>query len=173
MTAPRAPMLRRLGRDDRGSAAVEMALVTPIFLVLMFGAFDMGNYFLSEHVLVKAVRDGARYAARRGFSEFTCSTVSSDVISKTRNLVRTGTVADTGAARLRGWTDGTTTITVAASCNTTNAAYNNGIYGGMTAGVPVVTVTATLSYATLFKHFGITTTSLNMSATSQTAVMGA
>ena len=35
---------------------------------LMFGAVELGNYFLNEHSLVKAVRDGARYAARQDFS---------------------------------------------------------------------------------------------------------
>lgn len=171
MTARFALIARRALRDDRGSAAVEMALVTPIFLVLMFGAYDLGNYFLSEHVVVKAVRDGARYASRRSFAEFTCSTVSTDVVDKTRNLARTGTIASGGTPRLSGW-GSATTITVAASCNTTNGAYNNGIYTGMATGVPIVTVTAVVPYTSLFKQFGITTTTINLNATSQSAVMG-
>lgn len=155
-------------RDDRGSAAVEMAMVTPFFLVLMFGAFDLGNYFLSEHAVVKAVRDGVRYASRRSFTDFTGCTPSSDVITKTQNLVRTGTIASGGTPRLPG----TATITVAASCNTANAAYNNGIYKGMTTGIPIVTVTAAVQYTSLFKHFGLTTTTITLNAASQASVMG-
>ena len=50
--------------DRSGSSAAEMALVTPLLLVLMFGTFELGYFFLSEHVVQKAVRDAARYAAR-------------------------------------------------------------------------------------------------------------
>lgn len=156
-------------RDDRGSAAVELALVTPIFLALAFGAYDLGNYFLSEHVVVKAVRDGARYASRRGFTEFTCSTVSTDVVDKTRNLARTGTVVSGGIARLAGWTSATT-ITVSATCNTTGT--YSGIYAGVATGVPIVTVTAVVPYTSLFKHFGITTATITLNAASQVPVMG-
>jgi Flp pilus assembly protein TadG len=172
MMPPAAPCIKRALRDDCGSAAVEMALVVPFFLVLMFGAFDLGNYFLSEHVVVKAVRDGARYASRRGFSDFSCTAPSADVLDKTRNLVRTGTIASGGPARLPNWTDGVATITVAATCNTTNAAYNNGIYKGASTGVPIVTVTAAVPYTSLFKHFGLTTTTITLNAVSQASVMG-
>lgn len=171
MMARFASIARRALCDQRGSAAVEMALVTPIFMVLMFGAYDLGNYFLSEHVVVKAVRDGARYASRRSFADFTCSAPSTDVRDKTRNLVRTGTIDGTGTPRLAGWADATT-ITVSAVCNTTNGAYDNGIYTGMATGVPVVTVTGTVPYTSLFKHFGVTNTTINLNATSQAAVMG-
>jgi Flp pilus assembly protein TadG len=169
----RHPLSRALclTRDCRASAAVEFALVTPVFLALAFGAYDLGNYFLSEHVVVKAVRDGARYAARRGFSEYSCSalTVSPDVIDKTRNIVRTGTIASGADPRLNGWSD-VTTITVSLTCDTSNS--YSGIYKGITTGVPVVTVTAAVSYSSLFKKFGITTSSITLNAASQAAVMG-
>lgn len=172
MTPRFAPCTRQALGDERGAAAMEMALVVPLFLVLMFGAYDLGNYFLSEHVVAKAVRDGARYASRRGFGDFSCSAPNADVLDKTRNLVRTGTIASGGTARLRNWTDGVATITVTATCNTTHAAYNNGIYKGASTGVPIVTVTATVPYTSLFKHFGITTATLTLNASSQVPVMG-
>jgi Flp pilus assembly protein TadG len=164
-----ASFARRTIANRQGSAAVEMALVTPIFMILTFGACDLGSYFLAEHVVVKAVRDGARYASRRGFSEFTCTTVSTDVIDKTRNLARTGTIASGGTARLRGWSSAAT-ITVAASCNTSGT--YTGIYTGATAGVPIVTVTAAVPYMSLFKQFGITTGTIYLNASSQVPVMG-
>ena len=169
MTIRVASLVRRTFGDNRASAAVEMALVTPIFMALMFGSFDLGNYFLSEHVVVKAVRDGARYASRRGFAEFTCSAASADVIDKTRNLARTGTIASGGTPRLVGWTSGTT-ITVAATCNTSGT--YTGIYTGATGGVPIVTVTAAVPYTSLFNYFGITNTTMTLNASSQVPVMG-
>ena len=56
---------RRLARDVHAAAAAELALVLPLLLIIMFGSFEIGNYFLNEHILVKAVRDGARVAGSR------------------------------------------------------------------------------------------------------------
>src|SRR5215217_7313983 len=64
-TAKAPAMNAALGHDVRGSAAAEMALVLPLLLALMFGSLELGDYFLSEHVLLKGVRDGAVYAARQ------------------------------------------------------------------------------------------------------------
>jgi len=50
--------LSYLFSNKDAAAAAEMAIVTPILVSLMFGSFEMGNYFLSEHVVAKAVRDG-------------------------------------------------------------------------------------------------------------------
>ena len=110
-----------LFKDQSGSSAAEMALVTPFLIILMFGAFELGNYFLSEHVVVKAVRDGARYAGRLSFSNYSCPDESSDnvpggsVVADTRNIVRTGQLASNGNTRLIGWTD-PDSITVTYDC---------------------------------------------------------
>jgi Flp pilus assembly protein TadG len=55
----------------------------------MFGSFEMGRYFLDEHVVLKAVRDGARYASRQRFTNFTCpaGTVNAGIETATRNVV--------------------------------------------------------------------------------------
>lgn len=160
--------LGSLIRATEGSAAVEMALVSPIFFALMFGAYDLSDYFLSEHVVVKAVRDGARYASRRNFSEFTCSSASGDVITKTKALVRTNTLTGT-TPRLRGWTDDST-ITVSVACDTSGT--YKGIYTGVSGGVPIVTVSVDLAYGSLFKSFGLGN-SIHLKAESQAAVVGA
>ena len=57
-------MIGRLRKNDCGSAAVEMALVTPMLLILMMGAFELGNYFVSQHVLIKGLGDGAQSMPR-------------------------------------------------------------------------------------------------------------
>ena len=154
-----------------GSAAVEMALVTPFLLVLMFGSFELGNYFLDNHVVAKAARDGARYASRRGLQEYSCAAASADVITKTRNLIRTGQISG-GDARLPGWTD-PTTITISVACNTTgnNGGVFTGIYSGMTTGAPVVTISVDVPYHSLFGAMGFNSTSISLRARSQAAVM--
>jgi len=160
---------RTLWRCRSGSVGVETALVTPVILILMFGLVDLGNYFMSEHAVVKAVRDGARYASRRGFDKFTCSVVDPLVVTPTKNITRTGTLAG-GTARLVGWTDPDTTIFVTVRCDTSGT--YSGIYKGAAAGVPVVKVSAVVPYKSLFKYFGITTATINLTAASEVPVMG-
>lgn len=161
------PVMRILRQTD-GVAAAEMALVTPLLITLMFGSFELGNYFLSEHVVVKAVRDGARYAGRLSFTEYDCSTPSSDAIDKTRNVTRTGQVASGGAARLTGWTS-PATITVSVNCSATTT---GGIYKDKTGGAPVVTVSASVPYSSLLGTVGLANPSLTLNAQSQSAVHG-
>jgi Flp pilus assembly protein TadG len=175
--------LRRLLRTDSGSAAVEMALVLPLLLGIMFGSVELGNYFLSEHKLVKSVRDGARFASRQGFSHFDCSTgtVDSTVADPTEDLVRTGTPAAGGTDQLNGWDDGTFDISVA--CETQVAAGEDadgnpvnqpmgGIYSGSAVGAPVVTVSASVPYTPLLASFGFNATGFSLNASQQSAVMG-
>lgn len=172
MNDPRASTARRAFDCRRGSAAVEMALVTPMLLALVFGAADLGNYFLSEHAVLNGVRDGARYASRRYATN--CVAVTNDtgtIATAAKYLVRTNTIDGTGSVRLNGWTDNAT-VTVSVTCNT-NSTYRGGIYTSSTNGVPVVTVTATVAYPSLFKAFGLTTTTINLNATAQAAVVGA
>ena len=52
--------LHRLSTDRSGTAAAELALVLPLLLTMMFSTFELGNYFLAEHVVQKAVRDAAK-----------------------------------------------------------------------------------------------------------------
>ena len=63
---------RFLRSDVRGAAAAEMALVLPLLILIMFGSFEMGNFFWESHIANKAVRDGARFAARQNFTDMPC-----------------------------------------------------------------------------------------------------
>ncbi|WP_256325925.1 TadE/TadG family type IV pilus assembly protein [Sphingomonas sp. YR710] len=161
-------------RCRRGTAAVEMALVTPLLIAVMLGSFEAGNFYLDSHVVAKAVRDGARYAARRAFANYSaCSGApGGTVVTDTRNIVRTGQLSG-GTARLPGWTD-PATISISISCNTAGVggvAYT-GIYTGMATGAPVVTVSAAVPYQTLFGEAGFSSSTLTLRAESQAAVAG-
>lgn len=166
----RNPFLPRLINCSAGSSAVEMALVTPILMLLMFGAFDLGNYFLQQHVVTKAVRDGARYAGRQSFSEFASCTPSAAVEQRTRNVTRTGVVVDGGAPRISNWTN-PASVTVAAVCDASGT--YTGIYSDVAIGAPRVTVSAAITYRSLFGRFGLfTNATVTLRAQSEAAVMG-
>jgi Flp pilus assembly protein TadG len=50
----------RTRHREGGTAAVEFALVIPLFTVLVMGAVDYGYYFFSDQVVTNAAREGAR-----------------------------------------------------------------------------------------------------------------
>lgn len=63
MSSPAAPagnILRRFRRNRRGSAAVEFALVAPIFFGLLFAIIELAMVFFASQVLETATQDSAR-----------------------------------------------------------------------------------------------------------------
>ena len=152
-----------------------MALVTPLLLIIMMGSMELGNYFLDEHALVKAVRDGARFAGRQSFTNYGCpagGTMSTGTSpgSDIKNVVNTGQ-ASGGTNRLPlvvnpviSWT----------CVTTTGGQMMSGIYrpGTGTGYAPVVTVSATVAYTPVMKSFGFRGVGMTLNATQQAAVMG-
>src|SRR5215471_1529570 len=55
--------LARNAQQDRGAAAVELALVLPVLLLLVFGIIDFGRALNAQITLTQAAREGARLAA--------------------------------------------------------------------------------------------------------------
>jgi hypothetical protein len=55
------PFCTRSGRQ-RGNIALELALVLPLFLLLLGGTIDFGMLFWEKQVLTNATREGARAA---------------------------------------------------------------------------------------------------------------
>jgi Flp pilus assembly protein TadG len=170
-------MIRAALLDVRASAAVEMALVIPMLLILMMGAFELGNYFLSEHILLKGVRDGAVYAARQDIgANYDCTagtpTVPAQVVSDTEQLVRTGQLTG-GNDRLPNWASGTTAFTMTVDCLTAAGGTTlGGIYTSNSGKVPVLTVTAQVPYRSLLGSLGFPTADLKLNATEQTVATG-
>ena len=179
-------MMRRrpIMRDRSGSAAVEMALVTPLLLVILFGSVEVGNFFYNEHLLTKAVRDGARYAGRQNFSYYRnsggacASPTDATMIANVKTLVRTSLLSG-GTNRLGGWTDGMISLT--ATCHLTavdaSSATQNmeGIYRTQNnpLGAAVVTVSATVPYRPIVgTAFGFSGSGINLNATQRAAVTG-
>ena len=160
-------------RDRRGAAAVEMVMVTPLLLTIMFGATELGRFFWSEHQLIKAVRDASIYASRQPIDNFDCgtSTVSSAVTTATGNIVKTGLVSG-GTNRLPNWSNAGASIVLSVCCVTAAGGTTlSGIYTANHGQVPVLTITATLPYNSIMNGFGLDR-SFTMVATQQAAVMG-
>jgi len=140
--------LRTFIADRTGNAAVEVVLTIPMIFALLFVCFEGGHYLYVEHQVVKGVRDGARFAARQPFSQYTCSTIDSGLATRVKDVTRTGMISG-GTTRVAGWDN--SEITVAVDCPAT--AVTTGIYTGM-ANAPRVTVFARVPYPSVFNRLG-------------------
>src|SRR4030095_7037422 len=50
-------------KKEKGAVAVEMALVLPLFALLLLGTFEIGLIARNHKVLQNAAREGARFSA--------------------------------------------------------------------------------------------------------------
>lgn len=132
-------------RDERGAAGAEFALMLPIMLVLIFTTFEAGHYFYTEHKIVKSVRQGARFAGRLPFDNYTCPAgIDAAAVSQIQAVTRTGSINGT-TPLIAGWENADITVTMTCNSGTTT-----GVFQSNTGGAPVVTVAATASYPSLF-----------------------
>jgi Flp pilus assembly protein TadG len=67
---------------EKGSVIIELALILPLFLVILAGSIDLGMLFWEKHVLTNATREGARAAAKA------MDTGTAVVAQKTQSQVR-------------------------------------------------------------------------------------
>lgn len=83
--------MRQRGRGNhrqRGAALVELALIIPLLLLLTFITTEFGRAVYQYHVLVKAVRDAARYLSVQPPGTH---------VTEARNLLVYGNLAGTGS----------------------------------------------------------------------------
>ena len=59
-------MIRRLWKGEHGQALVEMALVLPLFFLLLFGVIEMGRVGYAYITVSNAAREGGRIATIGG-----------------------------------------------------------------------------------------------------------
>ena len=160
----------RLARDRSAAAAVEMAMSLPILLALAYATFEMGNYFRTEHVVQKAVRDAARYAARLPMTNYPSCAPTSTAEEQIRRVARTGVPDGTQANRIHTWSaDNMTTVTL--TCDTSGT--YSGVFQAFPNGAPVITVTSTVPYGSLWGNLGFGAMNLSVYGRSQAAVFGA
>jgi Flp pilus assembly protein TadG len=96
----------RRGRD-RGAVAVEMALVLPILIVLVFGVIDFGRLFNAQIAVTQAAREGARLAALGN----SVSTVTTKSRAAAPNLTPLGVAVTSCPAGATQTTDAVVVVT--------------------------------------------------------------
>src|SRR5438105_15914427 len=85
----------RLGRDDRGVALTEMALVLPVLLLLILGMVDFGkaiNYWIDDTHLAN---EGARMAVVNNNPAGSRETLQQFLIDHTPSAKQRGTIPGT------------------------------------------------------------------------------
>jgi Flp pilus assembly protein TadG len=90
-----APTRRQ--RGERGSSAVEFALVVPVLLLLVFGIINFGLVMAQKASLSNAARAGARYGTVNAYTASTHTCAS--VIDKVRATAPTIGIPDTIVGR--------------------------------------------------------------------------
>jgi Flp pilus assembly protein TadG len=132
---------RRAASDarDRGSAAVEFALLLPVLLLLIFGVIDFGRAINDQITLTQAAREGARLAAL-GYS-------TSSVQTRAQN-------AATGLSPV--------TVTVSSSCPTGAGA---GVDAVVQTSYSFSFITPVGTFAAMFGSASFGSSSLTLSAT--------
>jgi Flp pilus assembly protein TadG len=77
---------------QRGVVAVEMALILPVMLILVFGITELGRALYQYNSLVKATRGAVRYLAQQDLANLSASTTPtlSEVYDRTKALAVCG-----------------------------------------------------------------------------------
>ena len=65
--APIVRLTRRLARE-RGAELIELAIVTPVLMMILAGIFDFGMMFRAWEVVTNAAREGARVGSLPTYS---------------------------------------------------------------------------------------------------------
>jgi Flp pilus assembly protein TadG len=118
----------------RGGAVVELAVVTPLLLAMVFGVIEFGYVFMIQETLTTATREAARVAVLNGSTEQDIRNRFNAVVAPTRltvaanmltiqratsqNPVETVTVSiPRSEVSLIGWFFGFTSGNISSSCS--------------------------------------------------------
>jgi Flp pilus assembly protein TadG len=64
-----ATLIRRLRKTDEGAEVIEMVIVLPLLLMLLFGIVEFGFLFQRYVFLTNAAAEGARVASLPGYTQ--------------------------------------------------------------------------------------------------------
>ncbi len=70
--------LTRRRHDRAGAAAVELAIVLPLFFMVIFGMIEFGRGMMAMQIITNAAREGARSCAVSPLTETEVATICSD-----------------------------------------------------------------------------------------------
>lgn len=151
-----AAWIRRLRKDDGGSALLEGAIVVPVLFALVLGALEFSFFFFQQHLIAMGVRDAARYLARTDPTNGATQTAA-------QNLAATGSITTNSFRRVAGFEPSDVAITFTFVNNPLASGvrpYRESVdwCGGSTDQVRIIVVTGTYRYTTLgfLGFFGLT-----------------
>ncbi|TLU61508.1 pilus assembly protein [Thalassotalea litorea] len=108
-----------------GLATIELTLVLPILLLLVFTVAEFGRLLYQYNALTKTVRDASRYLdiyATPGVSDVI--DISNTLRTEVDNLVYYGATTNTGNEILPGLANSTTNVSVSGQFITLSVSYN-------------------------------------------------
>jgi hypothetical protein len=88
--------------DERGSALIEAAILTPLLIVLLAGVFEFSWFFYQQHLIAIGLHDAVSYLARSSDPCNPTSRAWKTEREHAKNLATSGTI-DGGPPRVRGW----------------------------------------------------------------------
>ena len=139
--------LGRLWRARGGIAAVELALILPLFPLILFGTIEIGRMLFEYHAASKSVRDATRYLTRIAAADLglacptTIDNTAAEVINA-KNLALTGSIDAGPPYLLAYWTD-INSVSVIVTCIDNSTDIYQGFYTGVQ-NIPNITVSATV-----------------------------
>ena len=71
-------------KNRRGAAAVEFAVVAPVFFLMIFGMIEFGRMVMVQQVITNASREGARLAVLDGTTGAEVQTAVNDYLAAAR-----------------------------------------------------------------------------------------
>jgi Flp pilus assembly protein TadG len=134
----------------RGASMVEAAIVTPIFLLIIFGMFIWGLRIFYYQQVARVARDASRWASVHGtvYAQTTSNTAATASAVYTNAIVPNATGLNLS------------NLTYSVTWNTSNSPYHQTTASGVTTNVAnTVTVTINYSYTSIYAFGGLTVTS--------------
>ena len=144
---------RRFFSETRAAALVEFTLVFPFLLVFLAGLSEFGFAMHQQHIVQKAVRDAARYAARTNYAIRSCPLSAqpewTQMVTNATTVALYGNLASSGSLLIPTWTGSRgVDVQVTEACfdpaSTTPPIFSTAGAGN---NIPVITVSASAPYA--------------------------
>lgn len=126
-------LLNRFRQSEKGIAVTELAMVTPIFLLMFLSTIELGHMIYYSITVEKGLRSAVTYAGR-------VETHDATTIQNAKNIVMTGSPSGTDPYLVRGWAKPGATITFS------QKTFETAISGSDNLAANVVSITAEVPY---------------------------
>ena len=126
-------LLNKFRRNDKGIAVTELAMVTPVFLLMFLSTIELGHMIYYSITVEKSLRSAVTYAGRVETHDVT-------TIQNAKNIVMTGSPSGTDPYLVRGWEK------AGASVIFEQSTYTHAITGSADLAASVVSITADVPY---------------------------